>query len=277
MGAITLIIIIANVYFSYKGFQDHAFYNRYAFDLDKVLINKEYIRLVSSGFLHVNWQHLLFNMLSLFFFSSGLETYIGVVPFLIIYFSSLIGGNLFSILIHRNHEQYASVGASGAVCGIIFASIALFPDMLISFFFIISLPAWIYGLLYVLYSIYGIRSRRDNVGHESHLAGALIGMLIAILIEPSTVAINYLPILAVSVPTLVFIYIILKKPHFLLVDNNYFKKHQQFYNIDHRYNAQKADKQREIDRLLEKIHKKGMSSLTKKEKEILAAYSKTVK
>jgi membrane associated rhomboid family serine protease len=277
MGAITLIIIIANVFFSYKGFQDHAFYNRYAFDLDKVVINKEYIRLVSSGFLHVNWQHLLFNMLSLFFFSSGLETYIGVIPFLIIYFSSLIGGNLFSMLIHRNHEQYGSVGASGAVCGIIFASIALFPGMLISFFFIISLPAWIYGLLYVLYSIYGIRSRRDNVGHEAHLAGALIGMVIAILIEPSTVAINYLPILAVSVPTLVFIYIILKKPHLLLVDNNYFKKHQQFYNIDHRYNAQKADKQKEIDRLLEKIHKKGMSSLTKKEKEILADYSRTVK
>jgi hypothetical protein len=190
----------------------------------------------------------------------------------------MIGGDLLSLFIHRYDNGYSSVGASGAVCGIVFAAIAVFPGMGIGFFFIpVSIPAWVYGLAYVLYSIYGIRSRRDNVGHESHLAGALIGMLLAIAMYPASLAENYLTILLIAVPSLIFIYMIITRPHILLVDNNFFKTHKRYYSIDHKYNAEKVERQNEIDRILDKISKKGMKSLTQKERETLEQHSKTVR
>jgi len=217
-------------------------------------------------------------MISLYAFSGILETYLGVLPFLLIYFTSLAGGNLFALLVHRNNGSYSAVGASGAVSGIIFASIALFPNLGIGFFGLpFSIPSWFYGIAFVLYSIYGIRSQRDNIGHEAHLGGALMGMMTALLLHPNAFSDNFLIILAISVPTLVFIYAIITRPHFLLVDNYFFKKRQtQYYSIDHRYNAEKRNRQQEVDAILEKIHKKGMKSLTARERELLSQYSKTV-
>ncbi len=233
--------------------------------------------MITSGFLHVGWLHLIFNMLSLYFFSGGIEYLLGGVKFLIIYMAGLIGGNLLSLFIHRHHGDYQAVGASGAVCGVIFASIALFPGFGISFFgFPFSIPGWLYGIAFVLYSIYGIRSRRDNIGHETHLGGALIGMIVAILMQPASLKANYLTITIIAVPCLVFIYMIMTRPNLLLVDNHFFKEHRENLTIDQKYNAQKADKQREIDRILDKIHKRGIDSLTKKEKQLLDEYSKTV-
>jgi hypothetical protein len=88
---------------------------------------------------------------------------------------------------------------------------------------------------------------------------------------------NYLPILIISVPALIFLYVIITKPNFLLVDNYFFRNQEDFYNIDHKYNQEKANRQKEIDRILEKIHKKGMKSLTKEEKELLKRESKSIK
>jgi membrane associated rhomboid family serine protease len=275
---LSLFLIIANVIVSYKGFNDRNFYERYEFSIEKILIYKQSYRLVTSGFLHVNWMHLIFNMLALYFFSGAVESFFGPLQFLLIYFVSMIGGDLLSLFIHRFDSGYSSVGASGAVCGIVFAAIAVFPGMGIGFFFIpVSIPAWIYGLAYVLYSIYGIRSRRDNVGHESHLAGALIGMLLAIVMHPDSLLQNYITILLISVPSIVFIYIILTRPHILLIDNHFFKTQKKYYSVDHKYNAEKLDRQMEIDRILDKIAKKGMKSLTQKEREALERHSKTVR
>ena len=214
-------------------------------------------------------------MLVLFIFSGTIASYLGTAAFLTIYFAGLIGGNLLALLLHRRDSDYSAVGASGAVNGVIFAAIALFPGMKIGIFFLpLSIPSWLYGLLFVAFSIYAIKSRRDNIGHEAHLGGALIGMLVALLWEPSALLRNYLPILAVCIPTLVFMYIIIYRPHLLLIDNFYFKK-THHYSIDHRYNLQKAQEQMDIDKILEKIHKKGLNSLTKKEKQQLEAYSRS--
>src|SRR5215218_2688164 len=274
-GFITLLIIIVTVIFSYRGFRDHIFFEKYEFEVDKILLYKDYKRLVTSGFLHVNWLHLIFNMLSLYIFSGSIEAYLGIVNFLLIFFSSLIGGNLLALLIHKQHGSYSAVGASGAVNGIIFASIALFPHARIGFFLLpIFIPSWLFGLLFVGFSIYAIKSRRDNIGHEAHLGGALIGMLIAIPMQPSVVLENYLPILAIMVPTLIFMYIIIYKPHYLLVDNLYYKKSHR-YSIDQQYNYEKVQEQTDIDKILEKIHKKRIKSLTRKEKEQLENYSRT--
>ena len=277
-GIIGLFLIIANIAFSYKGFSNESFFDGYKFEVDRILINKDYKRLVTSGFLHVSWTHLIFNMISLYAFSGLIESNLGGLKFLIIYFASLVGGDLLSLFVHRNHGDYNSVGASGAVCGIIFASIALFPGMGIGFFGLpLSIPSWLYGILYVLYSIYGIKSKKDNIGHEAHLGGALIGMTVALIIEPSAFLENYLTILIIAVPTITFIYLIITRPHILMVDNFYFRTHKNYYSVDHRYNEEKNNNQKELDKILDKINKNGIGSLSKNEKEKLKQYSRTVR
>lgn len=273
-GIISFIIIVINFLVSYRGFKDHFFFERYTFDVDKIIINKQYYRLITSGFLHVSWTHLIFNMFSLYFFSGGVEFVTGDMQFLIIYFASLVGGNLLSLSIHKNQGDYTAVGASGAVCGIIFASIALNPYMRINMFFLFPLAGWIYGLIFVLGSIYGIRSRRDNIGHDAHLGGALIGMVTALIMQPQYIVENYFAILVILVPCIFFIYMIITRPDFLLVDNMFFNKHNRNYTIDHRYNMERIDKQKEVDRILDKINRSGMKSLTQKERQALDEYSK---
>ena len=273
---IAFAIMLATGIVSYIGFNDRAVFKRYAFDVDKVLKQKDYKLLVTSGFLHVGWLHLILNVVSLYIFSENLVGAITPLQYLIIFLASLLGGNLFSLLIHKNHGDYTSVGASGAVSGIMYASIALFPGMQLGILFLpIALPAWLFGLAFVLYSIYGIRSRKDNIGHESHLAGALIGLIIAVILFPDALRTNTLTILLIFIPTAIFIFVILFKPSGLLVDNQFFKKHE-FHTIDHRYNLAKKEKQQEIDRILEKIHRRGMGSLTQKEKDFLNKNSKQV-
>jgi membrane associated rhomboid family serine protease len=276
-GIISLLLLILNVIFSIRGFNNPAFFDRYKFEVERILVYKEYIRLISSGFLHVNWFHLIFNTIALAAFSGMVESYLGSFQFLLVYFASLIGGDLLALFIHRNNGDYTAVGASGAICGVIFASIALFPGMNVGLFFLpISMPGWLFGLIFVLVSIYGIKSKRDNIGHEAHLGGALVGMLVGILFVPSALVNNWLTITIILVPTLVFIYLILTRPHILLVDNYFFKQHPKYYNIDHAYNAEKVSKQKEIDRILEKISKSGIRSLSKKEKDALDEYSKKI-
>lgn len=270
---VTLLLILVTIGISYKGFMDNFFMEKYAFDVDKVLINKDYIRLISSGFLHLSWMHLIFNMIALYAFGTMLEPILGGIKLLIIYFFSLVGGNLLALLIHKNNGDYTAVGASGAVSGIIYAGIALFPGMGIGFFFLpISIPAWAFGIAYVLFTIYGIKAKWGNSGHAAHLGGALIGMLIALAMYPEVFSVNYLPILVILLPTIAFILLIAYKPEILLVDS--FAKKSRSYSIDHEYNYKKAQEQEDIDTILEKIHRKGMNSLSKAEKEALERYSK---
>ncbi len=274
MGILSFFLIITTVLFSWQGFRNRAFYEKYIFSIEKILVEKQYYRMLSSGFLHTGWIHLLFNMFSLYAFSEAVELYLGPMQYLLIYFSGAVAGNLLSLLIHKHHH-YRSAGASGAVCAVIFAAIAIFPGMAIGIFpFPFSIPAWIYGLLFVLYSIFGLRSRFDDIGHDAHLGGALAGMLVAIAMVPSVIENNYLPILAVTVPCLVFIYILARKPHVLLTNRNVFDKPKPNLTIDQRYNARRAEMQKEVDRLLEKINNRGFNSLSTKEKETLKAYSK---
>jgi Uncharacterized membrane protein (homolog of Drosophila rhomboid) len=264
------ILIIANFLISYRGFKDHFFFDRLKFEVEKVTIYKDYKRLLTAGFLHVNWMHLIFNMLTLFFFYGPVQGGLGTLPFLAIYFSSLIGGNLLSLMVYRKQGDYSSVGASGAINGVMFAAIALLPGLRIFGF----IPGWLFGLLYVGIAIYGVRSRRNNIGHEAHLGGALIGMMVALLIYPRAFTENWFTIVVITIPTLIFIYIIITRPHVLLVDNIFYRTHTDHYSIDHRYNEEKSLQQKEIDRILDKISSRGMGCLTRKERQMLEEYSK---
>lgn len=272
IGINTLLLILANLLVSYQGFKDHRFLDKYAFEVDSILVQKDYQRLFTSGFLHVGWTHLLLNMLSLYAFADHLQAYLGRLHFCIVYVASLLGGNLLSLYLNRSNGDYSAVGASGAVCGVIFASIAVIPGIGIGFLgFGYSFPGWIYGVLFVLYSIYGIKSQRDNIGHEAHLGGALVGMAVGLAMHPQSLPFTYKPVLAVSLLSAGLLYLVLTRPHLPLLPftGGFFSKKGKNYTLEDRYNASKQERQKEIDRILEKVHKSGMGSLTKQEKEML--------
>ena len=276
-GILVFIIIVVNTIVSYKGFTNNRFLEDYEFEVDRILVDRQYYRLVTSGFLHTGWLHLGFNLFSLYIFSGVVEMGLGPLNFLLIYFASLIGGGLLSLLIHRHHGNYSSVGASGAVCGVMFASVALFPQMRISLFPLpFSVPSWLYALLFVGFSIYGVRSQKDNIGHDAHLGGALVGMVLALVFHPAALAENYGTILLILVPAVVFVYIIITRPEMLFVHNLFYKTQKDFYNVDHEWNVRRSDQQQEVDRILDKIGRSGMGSLSRKEKQTLRDYSKKV-
>lgn len=270
-----IILIIANFITSWQGFRNRPFYDRLRFDVEKVLLHQQYYRLLTGGFLHVGWGHLIWNMISLYAFSSVVVFFPGPLQFLLIYFTSIVGGNLFALFVHRHHSDYGSVGASGGVSGIIFASIALLPGMDVGFIFLpVSIPGWIFGLVYVVYSIYGIRGGSDGIGHEAHLAGGLMGMMLAIGLHPEALQQNLAIILLITIPMVLFIVFTIVRPHSLLIHNS--TKARGYTTIEDRYNANKANRQKELDRILEKINRKGIKSLNSKELAMLKEYSKTV-
>jgi membrane associated rhomboid family serine protease len=273
-----ILLIIITIAFSYQGFRDSAFFDTYKFKVEPIIARKDYKRLITSGFLHSDWMHLAFNMFSLYAFCDSILLQLGTPAFLAIYFASMVGGDLLSLWIHRNHADYSAIGASGAVCGIIFASIALYPGIGISFFFLPTyIPSWLFGLGYVLLSIYGIRTAKDNVGHDAHLGGAVIGMLTALAFHPAAIKENYITILLILLPALFFIVLIITRPQLLYKRKMYIRRRKSnHYSIDHQYNAAQQEQLFALDDILDKIHRKGMKSLTKQEKDILQKHSDKV-
>jgi len=267
-GIVAVLLILTNLIFTYQGLRSHVFFDRYKFDVDQILVRKDYKRIITSGFLHIGWMHFIFNMYTLYAFSGGIESYLGIL-------ASLIGGDLFSLFVHRNHGDYTAVGASGAVSGVVFASIVLFPGMELSLLFMpIHIPGWLFGLIYVLYTIYGVKSKRDNIGHEAHLGGLVIGVIIALIMSPSAMIYNTFTVLIILIPAIGFILLVVLRPQALLIDNWFFKNHDEYISIDHRYNLEKAKQQKEIDGILDKISARGISSLNESEKKKLEKYSK---
>ena len=200
MNQAVLILIITNVLVSMKGFNDYSFLDKYKFQVGKVL-SGEKIRTLTSGFLHVDWMHLGFNMYALYLFGAIVVGFLGIPYFLIIYFGSLLAGSLYSLHYHKNETYYSAVGASGAVSGIVYASILLYPAMELYLFFIpIPIPGYIFGVGYLLYSIYGMKKQVGNVGHSAHLGGAIGGFAITLLLNPSLFITNKILVIALGVP-----------------------------------------------------------------------------
>ena len=150
----------------------------------------QYYRLVTYGLIHADPQHLLFNMLTLYFFGQAMEqlynNYLGPAGFAIFYVGGLIVSILPTYLRNRNNSQYRSLGASGAVSAVLFAFILIQPWATI-FVFFFPLPAIVYAVLYVAYSIYMDRRSVDNINHSAHLWGALYGVIFTIVMEPRVI------------------------------------------------------------------------------------------
>ncbi|MCP2029818.1 membrane associated rhomboid family serine protease [Flavobacterium sp. HSC-32F16] len=202
MNTILIGIIVANVLISYKGFNDYAFFRKFEFHVGSIRAGEQ-IRMLSSGFLHADMMHLLFNMLTLWFFAPVVLQWLGNFSFVLIYFGSLIFGSLLTMLFHKNDYSYRAVGASGAVTGVLYSAILLQPDMMLGIFFVIPIPAYLFGILYLLYSIYGMKAKNDNIGHTAHFGGAIGGYLITLIKEPSLFADHSLMVILLAIPILI--------------------------------------------------------------------------
>lgn len=269
----TLILLFTGLV-TYKGLRDAAYFEDHLFETDAILKRREWKRLFSSGFLHVGWLHFGFNMIALMSFSWSLEAMFGYWEFAFIYFASLIGGSLLALYIHRNHGDYRAVGASGAVSGVIFASIFLFPEANIKLLFIpIGFPGWLLGILFIVVSIFGIKNKAGNIGHEAHLGGAIVGGVITLFLMKFQ-NVNWWVAGAMLVPAIAFLVLIVRNPAVLVVYNYWGEEAEKVKHFAKRKKTEMPEKkvmsrQEELDSLLDKIRESGFKSLTERERKRL--------
>jgi len=188
----TIIIILITVIVSVLAFYKRELFHKLEFTPYLIKHNNEWYRFFTYGLLHANWGHLLINMFVLWSFGETVEYFMkyyfqekAILFFLMLY----IGGILFSVLFdfgkHKDNGYYHAVGASGAVASIVFASIFYHPMGKIYFYFIpIGIPSFVFGLLYLVYSVYMARRGGDNIGHNAHFWGAIFGFVFVLLLKP---------------------------------------------------------------------------------------------
>jgi membrane associated rhomboid family serine protease len=145
---------------------------------------KRYDTLITKGFVHADTTHLFFNMLTLFFFGPHLEARIGTPKFVALYFIGLLVASLGTYVRRRRDPHYASLGASGAINTVLFAFIVYYPFVNILLFFVLPVPAFLYAILFLAYSFWASKQGRDNINHDAHFDGALVGLLFVLVTEP---------------------------------------------------------------------------------------------
>lgn len=246
MENIVLYILIGlNILISMRGFSDLNFFERFLFSTVAIKRQKEFIRFVSSGFLHADWFHLGMNMFVLYSFGSNVML-AGWDKFLVIYVASLLAGNMLSYIVNSSRsEDYKAIGASGAVSGIVFASIAISPQSEIMFFLLpIAIPSWIYGIGYIAYSIFGMSKRYDNIGHEAHLGGAIAGLLVMLAYFPKLLFLEPLIIGLLLCLSLVVLFIIVFQPQvFGMAPRNTLTRAEEYSLVNEwNYLADKANR-----------------------------------
>jgi len=209
MNTMLILIIVITLIVSFKGFNDQYFFRKYEFHIGSIRAG-EHLRMVTSAFLHADLGHLFFNMFTLYMFAPVVIQYFNSFSFLIIYLGSLIFGSLLTLLFHKDDYSYRAIGASGAVTGILYSAILLQPDMSLYLFFIpIPIPAYLFGIGYLLYSIYGMKAKNDNIGHTAHFGGAIGGYLITIFKEPEMITENTFMVVLLAIP-IVILFILAK-------------------------------------------------------------------
>ena len=205
MSIPVILLVVFNGLVSYKGFSESPFFERYKFSV-LAIQQQQYFRLLSSGFLHVDTAHLIFNMFALYMFGDVVIQITGVFLFMMIYILSLLAGNYFTYVNHKNEPSYSAVGASGAVSGIVYSSILLFPQMQLALiFFPIPMPGYVFGILYLLYTLFGMKRRRDNIGHTAHFGGAVSGFAITLIMFPSLIYMQTKLILLMLIPLIAYL------------------------------------------------------------------------
>ncbi len=180
----TFALLIANIVVSLAGFSNADIKNQNLFWIGPMRQNQQWHRMLTSGFLHADPSHLFMNMFVLFSFGITLESHVGLVPFLLIYFASLLGGSVFSYFSNRNNMNYRALGASGATSGLLTAYSLHFPFNMLLF---PPVPAIVFTVGFIWISYILAKRPGSIIGHDAHLGGAVTGFLVAILLNPDAV------------------------------------------------------------------------------------------
>ena len=182
---VTLILIAINVVVSLIGFSNPDFVNKYIFWPYRQARENQQYRFITSGFLHADFMHLLFNMFTLYFLGSAIEMYFagyglgGTAAYLLLYFIGLIVASIPTYLKHKDNYHYRALGASGAVSAVVFACLLFNPWGTIYIFFI-PMPFIVFAVLYIWYCVYMSKQGGDNINHDAHLWGSLFGLAFTI-------------------------------------------------------------------------------------------------
>lgn len=189
---LTIIIVIITCLVSYRAFEDQQLRSRLAHIPYLESRQKEYYRMISSGFVHGGWVHLGINMFVLWQFGEIVEkTFlvlfgeaVGRINYLLLYVFGVIFANIATFIKHKDNQSFASVGASGAVSAILFSYLIFAPWQNIYLYGILPIPTIIAAVAYVAYSSWASKNRRDHVDHDAHLYGAIFGFLFTIVLKP---------------------------------------------------------------------------------------------
>jgi len=188
---VTFLLIGVTVLVSWRAFGDQRLFDRLVLWPSAIARQHQYERLITHGFIHADGTHLLFNMITLYFFGRAIERtfapYIGPLGFLLFYLSAIVVASLPTYLRHRHDIHYRSLGASGGVSAVLFAMIIISPWSML-FVAFIPMPAVVFGMVYIGYSIWMDRRGGDHINHSAHLWGAGYGMLFTIVMEPRVAA-----------------------------------------------------------------------------------------
>lgn len=199
---ITYIIIATVSLITISAFSNREVYYKLMFNPYKIKHSNQWYRFISHAFIHAGWEHIIFNMLTLYFFGVFVESefahYFGskAIPLYITEFmlASIIS-SVPSYFKHKDNYSYNAVGASGAVSAILYTSILFEPLNKIYLFFIpIGIPAFVFGIIYLAYSAYMSKRNTDNIGHDAHFWGAVFGFVFPLVFEPK-LFINFINII----------------------------------------------------------------------------------
>jgi len=194
VASATYALIVANLVASLWALAfDREFINHFAFNVGAVTRQNQHYRVFTSSFLHNDLLHLFFNMLTLFYFGPVVEMKLGKTGFLVVYFGAILVSGILSWYFNRKDMNYSSVGASDGVAGILFSFILFFPTAGMYIFPIpFAIPAFLFGILFLIISSLLINSRNRRVAHEGHLGGAIAGLVLTALMVPSALGQHFI-------------------------------------------------------------------------------------
>jgi len=192
---ITLIIVVLTVLISIQGFSRPGIIERLKHHPYSEVHNGEWFRLLTSGFVHGGWIHLLINMFVLYSFGGLIESgflalwgaTLGRILFFVMYLTAVIAGDLPTLMRYKDNPAYASIGASGAVSAVVFIYILLYPWDMLYLYGILPIPAIIGGIAYLIYSSWASRNRNDRIDHMAHFYGAVYGVVFMIAFKPALI------------------------------------------------------------------------------------------
>lgn len=184
---VTTVLLLANVATSIYAWNEKSIQQKWMLHPYSFYRQKKYFTLLTSAFIHADIAHLAMNMFALLSFGQFVELELGNTLYAILYAISILTSSAPSLIRHKNHAYYYTLGASGAVSAVVFAFILLHPFAKLGLFLLpFSVPAILFGALYIGFSIYAQRRAMDNLNHDAHIAGALTGIILTLLFKPQT-------------------------------------------------------------------------------------------